>query len=203
MILASASPRRSQLLSEVGVEFRVIPADIDETPLPGEDPVALVERLARTKALAVATQANPGEVVLAADTLVWLEGRVLGKPSSPEEAAQMLGRLSGKTHHVSTGCALLERPEVGASEPESWHHLTFSNTCAVRFYELTAREISAYVATGEPADKAGAYGIQGLGRLLVEEIQGNYDTVVGLPVAQVVRELRAFAPNTLGPVMGI
>lgn len=203
MILASASPRRSQLLSEVGIEFRVVPTNIDETPWPGEDPVSLVERLARTKALAVALEAEPGEVVLAADTLVWLEGEVLGKPSSPKEATSMLRELSGKTHHVSTGCALLERPREGSSEPEGWRHLTFSNTCAVRFYELTAQEIEAYVATGEPADKAGAYGIQGLGRLLVREIQGNYDTVVGLPVAQVVRELRTFAPSALGPVMGI
>lgn len=203
MILASASPRRSQLLSEVGIEFRVIPANIDETPLPGENPVSLVERLARAKALAVAQTAGPGELVLAADTLVWLDGAVLGKPTSPEDARTMLGKLSGKTHHVSTGCALIERPHEGLSAPKDWRHLTFSNTCAVKFYELDSQEIQAYVATGEPADKAGAYGIQGLGRLLVKEIQGNYDTVVGLPVAQVVRELRAFAPHALGPVMGI
>ena len=95
MILASASPRRSQLLSEVGIEFRVIPANIDETPLPGENPVSLVERLARAKALAVAQTAEPGELVLAADTLVWLDGAVLGKPTSPEDARTMLGKLSG------------------------------------------------------------------------------------------------------------
>jgi septum formation protein len=187
----------------VGIEFRVIPANIDETPLPGENPVSLVERLARAKALAVAQTAEPGELVLAADTLVWLDGAVLGKPTSPEDARTMLGKLSGKTHHVSTGCALIERPHEGLSAPKDWRHLTFSNTCAVKFYELDSQEIQAYVATGEPADKAGAYGIQGLGRLLVKEIQGNYDTVVGLPVAQVVRELRAFAPHALGPVMGI
>lgn len=200
MILASASPRRSELLGEAGIAFRVIPANIDEAAYAGEEPVSLVERLARAKALAVACQAAPGEVVLAADTLVWLEGHILGKPSDRQEARRMLSMLSGKTHHVSTGCTLIQRPQEegeGHSNPEGWKARIFSNTCAVRFYELTPQEIDGYVASGEPLDKAGAYGIQGAGRLLVDTIQGNYDTVVGLPVAHLVRELRTFAPEAL------
>lgn len=186
MILASQSPRRIELLRETGRIFTVRPADIDESAHPGEGPFALVERLAVEKAEHVAAGADAGELVLAADTVVALDGRVLGKPATGEAARAMLASLSGRTHTVATGVALVRAgatPQVLAR---------FTDTCEVAFYELTDEEIDAYVASGEPADKAGAYGIQGRGgRLLVRAIHGDFYTVVGLPVARVDRLLRA------------
>lgn len=181
MILASQSPRRIELLREAGFDPRVIPADIDETARPAEGPFELVERLACAKAAAVATEhARSGEVVIAADTIVALEGELLGKPSDEQDARRMLRALSGKTHQVATGVCITRDEEV-----ESFVDIT-----DVTFYELGDTEIDAYVATGEPLDKAGAYGIQGIyGRMLVKRIDGDFYNVVGLPIAQVVRKL--------------
>ena len=181
MILASQSPRRIELMREAGFDARVIPANIDETALPNGSPFDLVERLARAKAAAVAKEhAEEGEPVVAADTIVALAGEPLGKPTDETDARRMLHALSGKTHQVATGVCIVRDGSV-----ESFVDIT-----DVTFYELSHDEIDAYVATGEPMDKAGAYGIQGQhGRLLVEKIDGDFYNVVGLPIAKVVRAL--------------
>lgn len=181
MILASQSPRRIELMREAGYDIRVIPADIDETPLPDETPLALVERLARAKAQAVAAlPGNADETVLAADTIVALDGVLLGKPADEAEAKRMLRRLSGRTHQVATGVCIAHGAE----------RRSFVDVTDVTFFELTDAQIDTYVASGEPRDKAGAYGIQGAdGRLLVERIDGDFYNVVGLPIAKVVRAL--------------
>lgn len=189
MILASASPRRRELLEGVGLTATVIPSSIDETPLPGELPEHLVRRLAEGKLRASLPHllAMPEEqTALAADTIVWTQdGQVLGKPTDETDAARMLMLLSGRTHHVSTGVALAVRQ---GSEVRT---TSFVERTAVTFHDLTKAQIDAYVRTGEPMDKAGAYGIQGEGRLLVSAIQGDYFNVVGLPVSRVVHELGA------------
>ena len=187
MILASQSPRRIELMREAGYGCRVIPADIDETALAGESPFALVERLARAKAAAVAAEhAEPGEVVVAADTIVTLDGEILGKPHDDADVRRMLRELSGRTHQVATGvCIAYGGAGEGAAQ-------SFVDITDVTFYELADEEIDAYVASGEPADKAGAYGIQGAGgRMLVRGIAGDFYNVVGLPIARVARALRA------------
>ncbi len=191
MILASASPRRLELLQRAGFELEVAPADIDEQRLPGETPVSLVERLATQKAHASleALGALPkGEVLLAADTIVWTGDDVLGKPSSVGDACRMLAELSGRTHYVSTGvCLLVGAPDSPAKPTER----AFVETTSVRFREVSAAEIASYVATGEPMDKAGAYAIQGGAHGFVSSFEGDYDNVVGLPVERVLRELEA------------
>lgn len=195
MILASASPRRAQLLERAGIYLHIRPADIDETRLPGESPQDLVERLACSKAHAAF--ANHEDYVrdtslLGADTIVWTdEGEVLGKPKDPADACRMLRDLSGRTHHVSTGVCIMLDPWPREEDPVE---TSFVETTDVTFYDLTDEEIAAYVATTEPLDKAGAYGIQGTGRLLVKKIDGDYYNVVGLPVARVIRELAAIIP---------
>ncbi|OUN46922.1 septum formation protein Maf [Collinsella sp. An7] len=195
MILASQSPRRIELMREAGFDVRVIPADVDETPRAGEPPFELVERLAATKAEAVAAEsAEPGELVLAADTIVAIDGEALGKPADETDARAMLRRLSGRTHQVATGVCLLraacEGSEPGSPERPATRDV-FTVVTDVTFYDLADAEIDAYVATGEPADKAGAYGIQGTGgRLLVRGINGDFYNVVGLPIAEVVRHMR-------------
>lgn len=193
MILASQSPRRIELMREAGFNVRVLPADIDEAPLPHEDPFALVDRLACTKAATVLrAHAVPSEVVLAADTIVTIDGIVLGKPADADDARAMLRRLSGRTHTVATGVCIAQadarEPRRMSDEPP----ISFVAKTAVTFYELSDAEIDAYVASGEPMDKAGAYGIQGAGgRMLVRGIEGDFYNVVGLPIAEVVRRLRA------------
>lgn len=195
MILASQSPRRIELMREAGFDVRVIPADVDETPRAGEPPFELVERLAATKAEAVAAEsAEPGELVLAADTIVAIDGEALGKPADETDARAMLRRLSGRTHQVATGVCLLraacEGSEPGSPERPATRDV-FTVVTDVTFYDLADAEIDAYVATGEPADKAGAYGIQGTGgRLLVRGINGDFYNVVGLPIAEVVHHMR-------------
>lgn len=188
MILASQSPRRRELLAEAGLEPEVRPADIDEARRPGESPVGLVARLAAQKAEAAraALDHAPADgLLVAADTIVWMGDEALGKPAGRADAARMLRELSGRTHHVSTGvCALLLAPDGSRAGERS-----FVETTDVTFWPLTDAQIEAYVATGEPLDKAGAYGIQGAGRMLVEGIRGDYANVVGLPVARLVREL--------------
>ena len=188
MILASQSPRRRELLSEAGFDLDIRPADIDEARLPGESPMELVARLAAEKAEAARAtlDASPSDgLLVAADTIVWMGDEALGKPEGPEDAARMLRELSGRTHHVSTGVCVLRLAEDGSAEERA----SFVETTDVTFWELTDAEIAAYVSTGEPLDKAGAYGIQGAGRLLVERIDGDYSNVVGLPVARLVREV--------------
>lgn len=202
MILASASPRRAQLLEGVGIYLHIRPADIDETRLPGESPVELVERLAREKAHAAFGDHEDyvrDASLLGADTIVWTDdGEVLGKPRDPADACRMLRDLSGRTHHVSTGVCIMIDPWPEEGEPRE---TSFVETTDVTFYDLTDEEIAAYVATMEPLDKAGAYGIQGTGRLLVRRIEGDYHNVVGLPVARVVRELARLVPPEEGDLM--
>jgi septum formation protein len=174
--LASASPRRSELLRQIGVRFEVRPAEIPEEPAPGEAPDAYVLRLAAAKAAVVwnaldAARSEP-RPVLAADTAVVLDGRILGKPASPSEAEAMLEQLSGRTHEVLTAVSLRcgDRPETVLSAAE------------VRFRATTLAERRAYCATGEPFDKAGGYGIQGHAAVFVEQLRGSYSAVVGLPL---------------------
>jgi len=177
-VLASASPRRREILANAGFVFEVRPADVDETPLDGEDPEEHVRRLARRKAEAVAL--GPGEVVLAADTIVTVDGAILGKPAGAAEARRMLEQLSGRGHEVLTGICLRHGGGaiVDAARTRVW------------FLELSREEIDAYVASGEPLDKAGAYGIQGLASKFVRRIEGCYFNVVGLPVALVYEHWR-------------
>ncbi|HEX2254170.1 MAG TPA: Maf family protein, partial [Thermoanaerobaculia bacterium] len=186
LVLASGSPRRRELLAALGLAFTVRPVDLDETPHPGERPHDYVLRLAREKA---AARALPGELVLAADTVVVLEGsggpELLGKPSGPAEARTVLARLAGREHTVLTGVAL-ELPDPGGGAPRRHSAVAASQ---VAMGTLGEEEIAWYVDTGEPLDKAGSYGIQGIGALYVEEVRGNYTNVVGLPLPLVRRLL--------------
>ena len=176
VILASQSPRRRELLSLVGIAHEVQPADIDETPLPGEQPVPHTERLARGKAQVIAARA-PDALVIAADTIVVIDGALLGKPADIPEARAMLKRLSGRTHEVCTAMAVAVG-DVVTSEVVR---------VAVRFRTLDDDTIARYVNTGEPMDKAGAYGIQGYGATIVEHIDGDYFAVMGLSLVTVVK----------------
>jgi septum formation protein len=198
IVLASASPRRQELLRSAGIPFTVQPADIDETPLAGEAPRDCAERLARKKALAV-FRIRPQECVLGADTIVVIDDMVLGKPRDAGDAGRMLRLLSGRTHAVITGvCVAGKRrardPRSVASEDapsaDGQDLQTTSETTLVSMCELSDDEISDYVATGEPMDKAGAYAIQGLASRWIPRIEGDYSNVVGLPVALVYRMLR-------------
>ena len=172
LVLASASPRRQELLRNAGIAFEVQPADIPEDPLPGELAKECAERLAREKALAIARQ-RPHDVVLGADTVVVVDGQLLGKPSDAADAVRMLRLLSGRNHQVITGvCLVLSGQPSVASE-----------TTVVTMSEITGEDIVAYVATGEPMDKAGAYAIQGIASRWIPRIEGDYSNVVGLPVA--------------------
>ncbi len=180
LVLASASPRRREMLARVGLDFSLAPAQIDEALLPGEDAGAAAGRLARAKARAAAP-APPGAAVLAADTLVTLDGRILGKPAGAGEAREMLALLAGREHQVITGYCLLAdgREDSGLA------------STAVRFRELAPTEIEAYLAGGEAWDKAGAYAVQEVGAALVSEVAGSYTNVVGLPLAKVLDLLLA------------
>ncbi len=179
LVLASASPRRRELLGGLGLRFTVRSADIDETPRPGEAPDIYVLRLAEEKARAAA---RPGELVLAADTTVVIDGEILGKPQDDADAGRMLRLLAGREHEVLTGVAVLDTTETGPGRLASG-----ISRSAVRMAALTPEEIAWYVATGEPRDRAGAYAIQELASLFVEAVTGNYSNVVGLPVPTVYR----------------
>jgi len=179
LVLASASPRRQELLRNAGVAFEAQPADIPEDPLPGEAAKNCAERLAREKALAVARQ-RPHDVVLGADTVVVVGGDLLGKPSDAADAARMLRLLSGREHQVITGVCLVVSGQRSVA----------SQTTSVTMSEITEKEIADYVASGEPMDKAGAYAIQGIASRWIPRIEGDYSNVVGLPVALVWRMLR-------------
>jgi septum formation protein len=187
LVLASASPRRAEILTSLGIPFDVDPADVDETPLSGEAPQQTVDRLASAKAAAVAPR-HPGLCVLAADTLVVLDGAVLGKPADDAEAARMLSRLSGREHRVVTGICL--RADTGPGR-------TLTEWSRVRFAPLSEREVAWYVATGEPRDKAGAYAVQGLGARFIEGIEGSFTNVMGLPARAVYRLLRETPDSAL------
>ena len=176
LVLASASPRRRALLADLDLAFTVRPPHTDESPLPLERPADLVSRLAREKAQALLA---PGELVLAADTIVVIDGEILGKPVDAADARAMLARLAGREHEVYTGVALAD-----ASASPSRLVSRVERT-EVRIREMTSLEIAAYVAGGEPMDKAGAYAIQGWGAIFVEAITGNYTNVVGLPIPAV------------------
>ncbi|MCS7315874.1 MAG: Maf family protein, partial [Bryobacterales bacterium] len=178
LILASQSPRRRELLQRAGFDFTVRPAGIDETWREGEDPESHVLRLAREKARAA--PASETDIVLGADTVVVVDGEILGKPSDGEDAARMLRLLSGRDHCVLTGVCL-KRGDLELVEAER---------TLVRFLALSEEEIREYIASGEPMDKAGAYAIQGLASKFVERIEGCYFNVVGLPVARVYRMLK-------------
>ena len=196
LVLASASPRRQELLRKAGISFTVQPADVDETPLAGESPRECAERLAREKALAV-WQTRQQDTVLGADTIVVVDATILGKPADTDDAARMLRLLSGRTHQVITGVCLVTSiassrlPVAGKNSKNTRHELrTASETTLVTMNELSEQDIRAYIATGEPMDKAGAYAIQGLASRWIPRIEGDYNNVVGLPVALVKRMLR-------------
>lgn len=176
IVLGSASPRRRELLTLVGIPHEVIPADIDESEHEGEGPAAYVERLAREKAAAVARLA-PDALVIGADTTVVIDGTILGKPGSDEEAARMLRQLSGRSHTVYTAMAV---EHAGRVESDI-------EVVSVSFRPLSDDDISSYIATREPMDKAGAYGIQGFGATIVERIDGDYFAVMGLSLVRLVR----------------
>jgi septum formation protein len=191
IVLASASPRRQELLRSAGIPFTVQPADINETPLVGESARECAERLAREKALAV-FQDQTQSYVVGADTIVVVDDTVLGKPRDARDAARMLGMLSGRTHAVITGVCLVSPSATADKPPRAGEPKlrTASETTQVTFCELADDEIRDYVATGEPMDKAGAYAIQGIASRWIPRIEGDYSNVVGLPVALVYRMLR-------------
>lgn len=179
IVLASASPRRKELLSKAGVAFEICAANIPEEPRPKEKPVAFAERMAREKAQAVGRN-TPDRIILAADTVVAVEDEILGKPRDADDARRMLRLLSGRTHQVTTGVCLLG---PGFEDVRS-------ETTTVEFSEAPDNEIREYVSTGEPLDKAGAYAIQGGAARWVTQVKGDYNNVVGLPVEMVLKMLR-------------
>lgn len=183
LILASGSPRRKELLSLFRIPFTVIPADVDETMDPANAPCEEVARLSAKKARAV--KREPDDVVIAADTIVVCEGKVLGKPKSEENAYHMLSLLSGRDHQVMTGCTVLRGEKCE----------TFTEVTDLHFRTLSEREIRAYIASGEPMDKAGAYGIQGGAALFCRRMEGDYYNVMGLPVCRLWQTLQSIAPE--------
>ncbi len=181
LILASTSPRRAQILRDAGLAFSIISSAVDETPIPGEAPNDMVLRLANAKADLVAARSVGPAIVIAADTVVVLEGQILGKPRSTDDARHMLEKLSGRTHSVVTGVSLIRLPDV--------EQRAFVETTLVHFDQLSANEITRYLATDEPHDKAGAYAIQGRAGRYIPRIEGCYYNVVGLPLSRLLSEL--------------
>lgn len=180
LVLASGSPRRRQLLSGLVADIMVLTPDVDETPAPGEDPRSYVERISRDKAATVDSLTHDGAVIIAADTCVTIDGRILGKPNGSEAAAAMLRELSDRPHHTITGVTV--RSPNGCD--------TISVVTEVMFAALSDDDIDWYVATGEPLDKAGAYGLQGLAGVFVRRIEGSHSNVIGLPLAETAELLR-------------
>src|SRR5215469_10938206 len=181
LILASASPRRAEILRSAGFSFTVLSSAVDETPYPSESPHEYVERLAGAKAELVAARAVGPAIVIAADTVVTLEGKILGKPRSTDDARKMLEQLSGRTHSVVTGVTLIRLPDV--------ERRSFVEATLVHFASLSEHDIIQYLATDEPYDKAGAYAIQGRAGRYVPHIEGCYFNIVGLPLAHLTRVL--------------
>ena len=188
IILASQSPRRRELLGQMGLKgFKILSPEVDEHVEGNPDPASLVEQLSLRKASAVAQRADEDDLIIAADTVVVLDGAVLGKPADEREAFAMLSALSGNRHYVYTGVTVLRGGQT----------LTAHECTTVTFREVEPHEISSYIATGEPMDKAGAYGIQGLGAMLVSGIEGDYFNVMGLPVFRLGRILTDFGLDLL------
>ncbi|MEK7282976.1 MAG: Maf family protein [Acidobacteriota bacterium] len=183
LVLVSASPRRSDLLRQAGLEFAVWPAEIDETPLPGEAPGDLAERLACAKARAL-PPARRATLAIAADTVVAIGETILGKPRDPGDARRMLGLLSGRTHEVITAVALRALPEETVVSDRCRSRVTFA--------PMSARDIAWYAGTGEGMDKAGAYALQGIGAFFVASIEGSYTNVIGLPLERLLAHLRRY-----------
>lgn len=181
LILASGSPRRRELLSLYTTDFTVCVSDFDETGLQADTPAQLAEKLARSKCLAVAAQ-HPGCVVLGCDTVVDVGGEVFGKPRDAADAVRMLRALSGATHQVHTGVCV----------SDGVHTRSFADSCSVTFFPIPEEEIARYAATGEPYDKAGAYAIQGRAALWLDHLEGDYYTIMGLPVSRTARLLEQF-----------
>ena len=181
LILASASPRRAEILRSAALPFIVLSSAVDETPYPGESPQDHVQRLSAAKAELVAARAVGPAIVIAADTVVTLEGKILGKPRSSDEARKMLEQLSGRTHSVLTGVTLIRLPDA--------ERRTFVESTLVHFTQLTDDDLVQYLATDEPYDKAGAYAIQGRAGRYIPRIEGCYFNVVGLPLARLMRSL--------------
>jgi septum formation protein len=191
IILASGSPRRAELLSQVGLDYTVVVPDVDELAQDGESPRNFVSRMSREKAFKVAgLAATGGDVVVAADTIVVIEGDILGKPKDRSDAIRMLLRLSGRSHRVMTSVAVQKKDRLETELVET----------IVRFRTLNLDECSRYWLSGEAKDKAGAYGIQGLGAILVESINGSYSNVVGLPLAETASLLLEFGVQCLPPI---
>lgn len=194
IILASASPRRKELLAKAGISFTVIPAAGEEKRT-SEDPGEAVQQLARDKAEWVArslAECEEGTLVIGSDTIVVFENRILGKPKDCRDAAETLEKLQGNTHQVYTGVTVLER------KAGKWMEHTFFESTDVTFYPVSREEIQDYIATGEPMDKAGSYGIQGLFGIYVKGICGDYNNVVGLPVARLFHEMKKSGINLRG-----
>jgi septum formation protein len=181
LVLASASPRRAEILRNAGLPFIVISSAVDETPAPGESPIDLVHRLSAAKAELVAARAVGPAIVIAADTIVVLEGAILAKPRTTQDARQMLEKLSGRTHAVVTGVTLIRLPDAERRQ--------FVEITHVQFSVLSEQDIVRYLASGEPFDKAGAYAIQGMAGRFIPRIEGCYFNVVGLPLSRLCREL--------------
>jgi len=181
LILASSSPRRAEVLRDAGISFTVLSSAVDETPYPNETPQQMVQRLADAKAELVAARSVGASIIMAADTVVVLDRQILGKPRSTDEARRMLEALSGRTHSVITGVSLIRLPEMERRQ--------FVETTLVHFARLTGEDLSRYLGTGEPFDKAGAYAIQGYAGRYIPRIEGCYFNVVGLPLARVVTAL--------------
>ena len=191
LVLASASPRRREIFTMLGLDFTVQAADIAEAVAPGLPPEETVMSLAAQKAAAVkGCMGDSQRTIVGADTVVFFQNRIFGKPKSFQEAFSMLSALSGNTHQVYTGVTLIRiKKESGHFYQES---RTFSEGTDVSFYPMTEREICDYIATGEPMDKAGAYGIQGKAAIFVKGIRGDYNNVVGLPIARLYQELKSW-----------
>ena len=189
LILASASPRRQELLKLFGLPFAVRVADIDETMDPGLPPFDEVGRVSRAKALAIPGEAD--DIIIAADTIVVCEGKTLGKPRDPEDAKAMLRLLSGRDHQVMTGCTVLRGEKAE----------TFTEVTDIHFRDLSENEIARYVASGEPMDKAGSYGIQGGAALFCSHMVGDYYNVMGLPVCRLGTVLRQMAPDLMEEIL--
>lgn len=186
IILASGSPRRKFLLSELGLDFEVYKPEVDEKKLDGEAPEDLCRRLSQLKAKAGASK-FPDKIIIAADTIVVIDDEILGKPKDHDDAFRMLKTLQNRTHEVLTGLSVCKGKKL----------ISHVECTSVKFRELSENEIRAYISTGEPDDKAGAYAVQGLGSLLVESLQGDYFNVVGLPVCSLGKILREFEINIL------
>jgi len=199
LVLASGSPRRKQLLEQLGLQFRIEKPDVDESVVPGETAKTYVTRLSREKADAVLGRVDAGCVIVAADTTVEIDSEILSKPESREEGIAMLTKLSGRVHRVYTGVTVLSDAPVNSRE-ETFFVKTFCVETKVQFRPLNRIEIECYWESGEPRDKAGGYGLQGQGAVFVDSLDGSYTNVIGLPLAETVVSIRAAGIPCMGVV---